>query len=535
MLEPRPAVRRSCLELLVLVVATGCAPSIQGIDGSEEDEASLVADAGVRCTLSETLRVTLSTDRASAAANLAALHVAANTSRCVRVDVPGIYPIDGTFEPNADVCEDISLAPGVVLREISNVHLLRRRGKVDPATRTATSVVAGSATFRLNDTSGLAPGDWLMVRGVQDPIKSDGKSHAGSLRQIVSLTGTSVTVDRPFFRTMTLGVEANKVLLARTLRLHGGGTLEFEDPGSTQWSYLIFWQLTLNPRVECMELRNGGASGINYYATVGGHTFNTKIHNLIDDHGRNGWVDEHGVSHANPQAFVHYGYGHEVTAGARDLNIRGGSVWWVRHAFTTNHATLSPLGSEGEPEEISFSVNVHDTTSTGINTHEGGWNIFIHDLTVDRPGRYRAMGYSLDGKEDPGAVFIRNNNTFLQNVILREGPTLAIASSFELSPWLPMVNPSLTSVTAQGFGTKCVQMNTAVTLSNVTLTGCSGVGIQLVKGAATGSGLTIDTAAIGVLIAPGVTGSNLAHVQMANVSSPVRDQSGNTTNVIQLE
>lgn len=313
----------------------------------------------------------------------------------------GTYKLTSTVDL-PDGLRTVDLAAGAVVRQFGNASAFQKVG--DVATRQYGVVEArgGSRTIQVDSTIGLAVGDWFYFGS--DDLLYDAKGYRrGFLRRIVGISGSTLTVDAPLHRSLSNAPRGWEVSLTPGVEFRGGA-IEQADPARA-FQPLLHLELVSNPRVIGTELRQCGAAGIKTLGTVGG-LVDTFIHDCLDD--------ENGSRYGSGR---HYGYGVEVTGPSRDLIVRG-TATRVRHAFTTNGAygprSDSRLLLIGEPEDLVVSMDVWETTSSGLDTHEPGWNIHFKDCSVRDAGVYKRQG-STNGNEGGFGFFIRARGTIVEN------------------------------------------------------------------------------------------------------------------------
>ena len=271
----------------------------------------------------------------------------------------GVYLLSASLEVPWHV-RRLVLEDGAVLRQTADVDAVHRGGVVDEQPVALAASSPGEHLLRPlgGGSAGLAVGDWLYHHSA-DFFDRD-RYRPGALRRVVALHPDGVEVDRPAHRAMTSGHVLHRVRLAPSVRLEGPGAVEHADPASTRRT-LVRLDLVADPEVDGVELRQGGHAGLLLWATAGGRV-DVDVHDLLDD-AKGG----------------HYGYGVEVRSATRDLVVRG-RARRVRHAFTTNGGWTPPLFAlmrSGEPEHVHVQMEVRDTSSTGLDTHEAG-----HHLTL---------------------------------------------------------------------------------------------------------------------------------------------------------
>ena len=337
------------------------------------------------------------------AALQAALHGAERAGVTLRIPA-GLYRLTAGLEV-PDLVARIVLHDDAVLRQEADDHVLRKQGRVRPTEYSVTGgTERGSRTVTLAHTDGLEPGEWLHLRS-DDLLHPNKGATTGFLRVVKAIDGRTVTLDKALHRPMTSDIKAYEVGLAKPLRIEGG-VFENADP-KTVFEPLVKFDLVRNPVLVGAELRDCGASAVRTTATVGGE-LDIDVHDCLDDHT--------GQRYGSGR---HYGYGVEAAGATRSLKVRG-TATRVRHAFTTNPAYAPPdrrLRLAGEPEEVTVSMDVWETTSSGLDTHEPGYKIAFVDSTVRRAGTYHRAG-STDGKEGGFGIFIRSRATIVRNVVV---------------------------------------------------------------------------------------------------------------------
>jgi hypothetical protein len=269
----------------------------------------------------------------------------------------------------------------------------------------------------------LAVGSWVLLTS-EDSFAGHKPMAPGMLRRITAISGNRVTLDSSLHRALSASPQLRPVSLASPVSVTGGA---FEHADKLTNFYPAVTLHYVNAPVIKTEIRNHGAGGVHPNGTVGG-ALDLVVHDLVDD----GSGSRFGGGR-------HQGYGVEAVGPTRDLTVSG-ECWAVRHCFTTNAAYWvidDSIRGHGDPENITVSMNVHDTTSTGLDTHEPGWNISFAGSTVTNPGRYRAAG-STSGKEGGSGVFVRARGTRVEGIVIRgamdDGITIARPAP-ESSAW----------------------------------------------------------------------------------------------------
>lgn len=363
----------------------------------------------------------------------------------------------------------VDLAKGAIVRQHANASAFQKVGQVLATDYVVTSASRGSTTIGLGSTQGLQVGDWFYF-GSDDIIHDNKGYRRGYLRRVTGVAATSITVDRPLHSALTVAPRGWEVKLATPVRFQGG-VIEQHDP-KTKFQPIIHLELTQDPQVIGTEIRNCGAAGIKTIGTVGGR-FDSFIHNCLDDAS--------GTRYGSGR---HYGYGVELTGPTRDLTVAGSSTR-TRHAFTTNGA-FGPRSDKrilliGEPEDIVVSMNVWETTSTGLDTHEPGWNIVFRDCKVTAAGVYKRQG-STDGKEGGHGFFIRARGTTVENCTIErsaeEGLVVAVPAP-GMGIWSHADGPTIRSTRIlANEGRRGMHLYQPARVAGVTISGSHEVGIQ---------------------------------------------------------
>jgi hypothetical protein len=367
-------------------------------------------------------------------------------SSAVSTGADGVHFPAGTYKITKvidipDAVRVVDLADGAIVRQHADTSAFQKVGSVGATEYAVTDARRGQQVIALDTTSGLSVGDWFYFGS--DDTFHDGKGYRrGYLRKITAVSGNNVTVDRPLHHSLTTLPRGWEVSLAPTVELRGG-VVEQNDP-KTKYQPIIHLELVRNPVVSGTEVRNCGAAGIKTIGTVGG-VFDAYIHDCLDDHA--------GKRYGSGR---HYGYGVELTGPTRDLVVRG-SATRVRHAFTTNGA-YGPRSDKrllliGEPEDVVVSMTAWQTTSSGLDTHEPGWNIQFRDCVVRDAGVYKREG-STDGKEGGFGIFVRARGTTVDNCTVErssEGGLVVAAPASGMTSWSfgdgPIIRNTLVSAT----------------------------------------------------------------------------------------
>jgi hypothetical protein len=473
----RMPVLRAALVLVALVVLAGC--------GSEPTE-SRVADLDTTTTTERRGRSAGDADVVSAAdhgvtgdgrtddtdALLEAIDQAAE--RSVPLDIPaGTYVISETLELPTGV-PAVRLHDEAVIRQTVDAPVFARRGSASAGPWLVSGADEGAGSVRIEDPSAaLEEGDWLLVAS-ERTVHRGKKFRLGSLRRVTAIDDDQIELDRPLHRDLSEGTTGYRIGLAPPVTVTGG-VVEHAQPEDA-FAPLVLLEWVERPVVDGVEIRNCGGSGIKTVGTVDGE-IDVDVHDCLDDHD--------GKRFGNGR---HYGYGVEVTGPTRDLEVTG-TAHSVRHAFTTNGSF--PLDDRrlvnvGEPENIDVSMDVWDTTSSGLDTHELGVDIRFHDCTVEQAGRYLREG-DADFKEGGFGIFIRSPRTIVENCEVSGSARTGIAVSAPapgFDPWSPEDAPRIVGTSiVDTLGRAGVEIKQPAVLDDVVVSGTHRFGIQFYPGA----------------------------------------------------
>lgn len=421
-------------------------------------------------------------DRVDTDAIRRSVEVAAASGEALRFP-SGVYVIDGEIVL-PDGITRIEFEPGAVLRQTVDAPALVRRGSIAGGPFAVTGAVAGATSVEVEDGE-LEAGDWLMI-GSDDVIMQSKDFRLGSLRRVESIDGVTAMLDRALNRDLTDGSTGWRMDLAPPIEILGG-TVEHAAPLEA-FKPLVLFEWAHDPVLEGTTVRECGGSAVKVAGTVGGR-LDVSIQDCVDDHDGSRF-----------DAGRHYGYGIEATGPARDLTVTG-EVRAVRHAFTTNGSygiEESQLSNVGEPESIDVSLDVRDTTSSGLDTHEVGYGIRFHDCRVEDAGRYQREG-SEDGKEGGSGVFIRAAATIVERceIVRSAAAGVTVASPTEGNePWSVDEAPQILDTRILDTeGRAGVETKQPVLLRDVDIAGRHRFGVQF-AGASQGSSVTRSTIAL---------------------------------------
>lgn len=403
--------------------------------------------------------------------------------------VPAVQVPAGTYQLSAPLdvvaaVRTLTLAPGAVLRGTGSRQVLTRKGRLaGPAVALTSAAPAGASTVSLASTAGLTPGSWLFL-GSDDTYMAGKQMRPGFLRRVLAVNGDRVTLDKPLHRALTMSPRAWRYALAPSLRL-SGGVVEEARPAAVLEPAIELIGVD-SPVIDGTEVRSCGGAGVRLAESVGA-VLDVVVHDCLDD--------ESGTRYGSGR---HYGYGVDVMGASRDVTVRG-RAWNVRHGFTTDpgfRTAGAATRGMGEPEDVLVSMAVHDTTSTGLDTHESGYRISFVNCTVTDPGRYRATG-SDSGKEGGGGFFVRARQTVIANSTVTgavdQALQVAIASA-PSAPWSAADATRVTDVSLSGStSSSAVMLRQPAALRRVHLDSGRRVGVQVLASAA---GSTLDDVSV---------------------------------------
>lgn len=365
-------------------------------------------------------------DVTAATANSAALAAfVADTTRgpLMQIAVPGSYYFNGAMDMTnpANWVRELYLGAGVELVQTrvttSSTNLAYGpwfKGSIltDNVRWFAADAARGSWTITLEDASGIIGEGQDEVDGTaaedmigegtvlylfsDDLIHSGGKYRNAALVRVVTVSGNTITLDKPLYRSWTTAKYAGAVIVEQhpSILWHGPGKVRHNDPwacgtffaglGRFEWCK----DVTVGPEV---TLGPGPGSGIELFSVWGFNVQHNVSHLLSDDAQGNDADTWHPLNLIHQE---HYGYGTSVGGGTRDGFV-GGTAHHIRHAFTTTAAaavvgtsTLKTLvetrggtgtspGNGGDPCNIKVAPRVWNSWQQCVDTHEAGNNITI--------------------------------------------------------------------------------------------------------------------------------------------------------------
>lgn len=384
-----------------------------------------------------------------------------------------------------DGLAEVRLADGAVLRQTADDPVFARRGEIRAGPLTTSGASPGADVVTVPDAGDVVEErSWIVIASTTAVHRSKNLM-LGSLRQVTRVDGGSVSLDRALHRDLTEGTSGWVVDLAPPVVIRGG-VVEHADPEEA-FQPLVLFEWVESPRVEGTEVRSCGGSGVKAVGTRGG-ALDVYVHDCLDDH-----------SGRRFDSGRHYGYGVEVAGPARDLAVTG-RAHAVRHAFTTGSSYPNVderLENVGEPENIDVSMEVWDTTSSGLDTHELGIDVRFHDCTVRDAGRYARDG-STDGKEGGFGIFIRSPRTTVERCQITGAAVSGIVVSEPaegIAAWDRDHAVRIVDTTISGTeGRSAIQLKQPTIVRDVTITGSHLFGIQFFRDgeASTVRNTTID-------------------------------------------
>lgn len=390
------------------------------------------------------------------------------------VHVPsGVFQLSSRLDV-PDSVGGLAMQPGTVLRGEGSNEVLRRRGSaVATAIAVTRPVAAEQATLTLASTTGIAVGSWLYVGS--DDYYAAKNMRPGYLRRVVSVAAGVVRLDQPVHRALNRAPRVWRYHLSPSFTLTGG-TIEQAKPLTVREPSVSLIGVN-SPFVQGVTIRNCGGPGLRVADSVRA-SINVNVHDCLDD--------ESGTRY---HAGQHYGYGVELQGAVRDSTVRG-TATRVRHAFTTNPSytpVLKTMLKMGEPEHITVTMKVAQTSSTGLDTHEAGWDIRFVGCTVTDPGRYRAAG-STDGKEGGGGLFLRARKVSVTRTTVSgaSGPSLTTAApSGTDRAWTAADRAVINGLVVSNTRAKAVvQLFQPAVLTDVRISAASAIGVQVMPNGA---------------------------------------------------
>jgi hypothetical protein len=295
----------------------------------------------------------------------------------------------------------------------------------------------------VQSSAGFATGDWVYLMSDEEPYHKPYRP--GFLRRITGIVTNTVELDIPVHRTCTTNRRMVKVNLAPPIEMLWTGAIRHRDwigMGPNDYfiqqmhpiKFVLCAGLHLGLPGEPVHVYQTGA-GFSVAASVGGE-IHLNAHHIPD------------LALASP-TIAHWGYGLDEQGG-RQITYHLESSY-TRHGMTTQHNTwisswpngVDQIQFHGETEHCRFVYNVHETMSTGVNTHEGGWNN-SHEGVIRDTGMW---GDLAENKQDPTGLFFRARRDHvgpaglrLYNIATRTAtPWYAAVTTAEKSPAYPRV------------------------------------------------------------------------------------------------
>lgn len=274
----------------------------------------------------------------------------------------GTYRFDTSITAVGSTPLNITFAPGATIIQGANVPVIDLTGPSIEASRALQSdATIGSYTINAS-TTGLAPGDWVLV---SDNATWPGPKAAlgGEYHRIQQVDGTTqLRIRGALDQSYTV---ARTGALRRRVMINGtrivGGVWTAATPTSVTVPMI---RLTghANYHIADVDMRGAGGPGITLSGCVQGTITRPRFTDFLND-----------------EATSHFGYGIEAFGPCNDLIVRDVFMSGGRHVFTTNSSGTTP----GVPRNI-YVIGGTCTamTETCFDSHEEGEYIHFIDNTV---------------------------------------------------------------------------------------------------------------------------------------------------------
>jgi hypothetical protein len=353
---------------------------------------------------------------------------------------------------------------------------------------------AGVRSLRVADP-GLYPVGSFVYVASQDTVPGSADKLA-YLRLVAASTGSTISVDKPWPRTLNSSFVRPVRLLPR-IRLVGGGQIRHID--SSNKRELVNLTLCYQPVVQ-IELGPSGGEGVRFAHCFGGE-FNGYVHDLRDD-----------------PANGHFGYGINAAGSTRNLYVRGRG-FRCRHAFTTNVGPNIPNSAYyGEPEDSYVNMATGGCTNKALDTHRVGWGIVF--MVNDEAG----IG---------GSVQIRADNTTIAGGTINGVRAYGVGVSSLIKVPAKISNLTIKNVTGTpGFG---LELLGPAVVDNVSLTGFTSAAIRIrANGCKLNAplidGVTNNNIATGIEVLGNST--TISNAVISRVKTGIKVGSGTVSNVL---
>lgn len=264
---------------------------------------------------------------------------------------------------------------------------------------------AGDRSISMDTTASFNVGEWIFVRaGDLLPHVTSG-SRLSTIRRIIAKTATVLSLDAPFYRTMTTGLSIIPINLLPRTYMQG---VKFSHIDKSNFEPLLKFGLCEGPDLHEVRLEHSGGPGLYLSGVIGGSFNNSRIFDLTDDIGAG-----------------HYGYGVLAAGVVRGFQFLSGEAEQCRHAATTGAGPSSGfpadlqtlMNQRGEPEHPFWGpVYCHNTSEAALDTHAQGYGV-IYQPNVH--GCVRGVGIRATKSVINGGII----NGVSRHAILVTGPS----------------------------------------------------------------------------------------------------------------
>jgi len=228
------------------------------------------------------------------------------------------------------------------------------------------NAISGATTLTVSSTTGLAAGDWIVLRDTADySTDSDAVGYKSGESCLILSVDSSVglTLKKPIYGSMQAdriysvanGSAIYKITPKTNINVTGGKIVMSASNNTAA----IRYQYVRYGSVSKVKISNIGGQAIDFRTAIDCRASLNTISDGTDNLGL-------GLP----------GYGVTASYACQNIVVSENTMFRLRHGFTT-------LGGQGTPNNVSVINNVvYDCTNTGLDTHESGRDIFIRNNTV---------------------------------------------------------------------------------------------------------------------------------------------------------
>lgn len=403
------------------------------------------------------------------------------------------YKINGTINLSAVTGRlGIHIPESAKLVQYANASVFLAQGTLGAGTNVSGNTSAGNRTAAVVDATPFAVGQWV-YHASQNTVPGSSDKIA-YLRRIKSISGTTLTLDKTFPRSLLTASSAHfrVATLLPPITIKGGGQVRHID--STNTETLLNFILCERPIIE-LELGPSGDSGVTFSHCVGGG-YHGYVHDLRDD----------GVG---------FGYGVDMRGASRDMRITGLGAR-CRHAFTTNAGpNITNSAFYGEPENTYVDMEIQDCSNKGLDTHRVGWGTtFI----------VRGSGGT------SGTVQVRADNTIIIGGSASGSNSVGISIASEVQIPALISNVSITDVA--GANSVGLYLAGPAIVNNAYIRRFSGKGVDVIAPGCILNNVVVDGVAAGSLIGIDLQSNDnlVTGGRVSNVATGVKVAVGATGN-----